>query len=111
MSLYADYVQERLEQECIETDDGFITFAMLEPGACLIEDLYVVPEKRRARIAWDFADRVCVWARARRCHTLVARVYVGSTNATEALKAQLAYGFKLHHLEQDRIVLTKSLKE
>lgn len=108
MSLWADYIKERLGHETIEYDWGFITFHV-EQDKCFIEDYYVKPAERRSGRAWSLADKVSEIVVARGCNLLVGYVWPGANGSEVSLQGMIKYGFKLHSTEGGRIILTKEL--
>lgn len=108
MSLWADYVKERLGRETIERDYGFISFSF-EGETCLIWDYYVVPTERRSRRAWSLADEVCVIAKERGALRLIGFVWPDTVGASISIQAMLAYGFELVSAEGGRILMSKEL--
>lgn len=108
MSLYGEYIKERLGHDIIEHQDGFVTFNISE-DVCIIEEIYVRPEARGKRLGTDLANLVFKKAKEHGCKIVVGRVFMGAKNATDALKAHLSYGMKLHSLEKDFIVIFKEV--
>lgn len=108
MSLWADYISEREGNSVIEEDFGFIEFR-LSPPVCLIHSLYVRPGDRRSGVGAALADRVAELAKEAGCTLLWSQVVTTTLNATESLKAVLAYGFKVQDAQNGVIVLTKDI--
>lgn len=109
MSLWADYIGERLGEHLIEDDCGFIQY-YIEGEMCQISEIYVRPELRQKGLASRYADQVREVATAAGCKLLVCYVYPSAVGATEALRAILAYGFKLRATDGPRIMLSYSLE-
>lgn len=110
-SLYAQYIKEREGKEILETDKGFATFTVLNNGECYIQDIYVLPDHRQTGAASEMAARITEIAKSRDCHTLVGSVCVSTNNPTTSLKVLLAYGFKLHSVQNNNMIfLTKDLR-
>jgi hypothetical protein len=108
MSLWADYHKERLDYDCVERDYGFMSF-QCEPPVCRIYDFYVVPSERRSRKAWSIADEVSEIAKSKGCNLLVGYVWPSIKGSDVSMQAMLAYGFKLHSNDGDRIIMTKDI--
>lgn len=110
MDLYAKYVSEREGNSLITEPWGFIEFRLILP-VMRIESIYIVPERRHDGRASALADRVTQIARESGATHLWSQVWTGSLNATESLKAILAYGFIVQGIIGDRIILTKEIGE
>jgi len=108
VSLYSEYVLERLKWHVYETDEGFITYAINAPEAS-IEEFYVVPEKRGGKLAKSLADYVCRLAKEAGCVRIWSKVVVGTKGAEFALRTNLHYGFKLSGADSGNIFLVKEL--
>jgi ribosomal protein S18 acetylase RimI-like enzyme len=106
--MYADYIREREGKEVLETDKGFAVYSFEGPY-CYIQDIYVKPDFRRSRAAWEMGETISSLAKAKGCKYLSGTVYAGTNGATESLVGQLAYGFKLHSAENGKILLYKEL--
>ena len=66
MSHFANYIKERQNKEIIEDESGFATYYFIMPD-CYIEDIYVIPEKRKAGIAAKYADKIAKIAQEKNC--------------------------------------------
>ena len=110
MSLYAEYIKERLGDEIIEDEYGFATYRFLNDGKTVyIVDLYVVPEERRSHVAAVMADRICKIAKEKGATEMLGTVSPSANTATESLKVLLAYGMKLLNASEQMIVFRKDL--
>lgn len=109
MSIWADYLKERTGAQVLETQWGFLVFHFEEPKICFIDDIYVLPHLRQKGLGRSLADRLKTLARERECNTLAAQVIPIAQGSTEALKAILAYGFRLVSAENGRIILRMDL--
>lgn len=108
MSLYSQYLSELQNREIIETDYGFITYYYV-PDGCYIADIYILPEHRRGRKAFDLADQVAVIAKKSDVHTLIGSVILNVQGATTSLKMLLAYGFELKSTGSNFIIMSKGI--
>lgn len=106
--LYAGYIFEREGKRVISRGGAFIVYK-IQNQSCHICEIYVHPDLRRTRIAWDMADEVTKIALASGCHVLTACVVPSLNGASESMAAQLAYGFKIQLAQSDCIVLSKEL--
>lgn len=109
MSFWVDYKKAVLGVETIETEDGLISYK-ISGELCYIDVIYVPPEKRKLGIASKLADQVSEIARGLGCTDLHAQVWTGAQDATLSLKVILAYGFRVVHAENNRIICMKSLR-
>lgn len=107
MSLYSDYIKELDCKDVIETDFGFIIYRVVGTE-CHVEDIYLSPSHRKKGEASKLCDAV-VEAVKGRCSMLFGFINMDAKTSNESLRAQLSYGFKLHSLNQGRIVLYKEI--
>ncbi len=108
MTLYAEYLKERFGYSTITESWGFISYSFVQPF-CRIEELYVVPEERLKGRGRELADRVTKIAQENECKCLWSQVQTNALNASEALSANLAYGFKVIETDSKRIILLKEI--
>ncbi len=109
MSNFADYIKERQGKKIVEDENGFATYYFAMPD-CYIEDIYVVPEKRKSGVASKYADEITKIAIEKNCLNLIGSVKPSANGSTGSLKVLLAYGFKLHSATEDFIWFKKSLE-
>lgn len=109
MSLWSAYHKETEGHETLETESGFIRFS-LNPPNCYVHDLYVRPDLRRGKYATNLADSVTLIAREAGCTHMWSEVGVVSRTSTEALYANLSYGFKVQRAENGFILMCKEVK-
>jgi GNAT superfamily N-acetyltransferase len=110
LSLFGKYILERQNKQIIENEFGFATY-YFENVHCYIEDIYVVPEKRKSDIAKTFADEITQIAKDKNCKWLIGSVKPSANGSTASLKVLLAYGFQLHKCFDDFIWFRKDLEE
>lgn len=108
MSHWAEYVKERFNWSAIETDRGTIIYSIRPPYA-LIHDLFVTQDSRIKKHGTALCDEVARIGKEQGCTHLWSQVAVGSRNATEALKANLAYGFCVTATDDKGIILMKEI--
>lgn len=109
-SLWATYSKERLDQETIEHEWGFLTYKIFGESMELY-DIFIKPEERRSKKAWRIVDEAAFRAKQAGAKRLVGFNSPSALGSTESLAAMLAYGFKLHSATADRIILVKELTE
>lgn len=116
MSHQAHYVLEREGFETLEAKEGFVIYKINGPE-CYIRDIYIAPDFRSTGAGKRLADRVSEIAKERGCNTLVGTVVplIGDDPtkarafATESMRMQIAYGFKIHSCNVNEIVLSKEI--
>ena len=108
LSLYGEYIQEREGKSIIENDFGFATF-LINGDECYVCDIYIKKEHRIKNIASKFTDEIADIGREMGCKYLLGTVTPSLRGATVSMKAQLAYGFKIHAAKDDFIFLRKEL--
>lgn len=112
MSMYASYVRERLGDEILETDEGFVTYRFLKDGgtdAVYIVDIYVRPDFRKSTVASQMADTVVEAAKFVGCKRLLGTVNPKAKNSTDSLRVLLGYGMELYWCSQDTITFKKEI--
>ena len=109
MSLYADYVREISTDSIIETPEGFATYRYLSDKTVYIVDIFVKPEFRHKHYATELADCIIKEANEKGCIEVLGTVHPQSKTADVRLKAQMAYGFKLHSISNGAIILRKDI--
>ena len=108
MSLFGDYIKERLNKEIVESDVGLCTYFFVQDGV-YIEDLYVRPEYRKGHIASELADQVAEIARQKGYTKMYGSVVPSSKGSTSSLKVLLAYGMELESAQQNAIIMSKGI--
>jgi GNAT superfamily N-acetyltransferase len=108
MSLYGDYIKERLNREIFETSLGFATYE-ITGEECYIVDVFIKEEARKTGHGSWIADKIKEIAKERGCKYLTGSVVPSSNGSTESTKALLAYGFKIHSSKDDFIIFTKEI--
>ncbi len=107
--MFADYIKERKNMGCVESDIGFATYSIFDTGECYIEDIYVKPEHRISGAASKLADEIIVKAKEQNCTVLTGSVVPSAKGSTTSLKVLLAYGFQLHSCREDFIVFSMGI--
>lgn len=108
MSLYSDYIKELRGDHCLEDEHGFATYRYVD-NFCYIVDIYVVPEKRKDKIASKYADKIAEIAKAKGCTHIYGSVDVTQKDPTRSLKVLLYYGFEYAFTEGNGIYFKKGL--
>ncbi len=108
MSLYADYIRERTQKKVLETDYGFCVYQIFGKE-CYIEEVYVVPEKRREGYATMLGDLVGAIAKGLDCTHLTGSVCVRAPEPTRSLRGLIAAGYKILRCEPDMIYMVKEI--
>lgn len=117
MSMYADYIRERLGDGIIEREEGFATYRYIDnegiPSVYII-DIYIRPDFRKhvtgkTPVSAEMADEICENAKNRGCKRLIGSVVPSAKKSTDSLRAFLTYGMSLQSCEHDFIVLKKEI--
>lgn len=108
LTKYAKYIFEKAGIQLIEWEHSFITYS-IEGDVCMIHDLWVDIEHRRKGIAWEMADYVTIIAKENGCKKLVSTLMVHSNGCNEALKTQMAYGFKIIGSDSEKLYLAREI--
>lgn len=109
MSLYAEYIKERLGDRIVEVDEGFASYRFLNETQCYIVDIYIRPESRNKHLAASLADRIAEIAKVHGRSELLGSVVPTAKGSTESLKVLLGYGMRLSHCEANLIIFKKEI--
>jgi len=109
VSLYADYIRERLGKSCYEVDNGFAVYWYTDDSV-YIEDIYVADKWRKSKIASQMADYIADEARAIGIKKMVGSVNTQANGATRSLKVILGYGMEVSHISGSVIYFIKDLE-
>lgn len=107
--LYADYIKEREDFECVHDENGFATYK-ISGTECYIRDIYVKPELRKSNIASEYADKIAEIAKSKGCTHLTGTVAPSANGATASTQVLIAYGFKILRSTSDLIIFMKEIK-
>jgi hypothetical protein len=108
MSLFAEYLLEKTQDQIIEKTYGFITYSF-QADSCWIKDLYIKKEFRNMNKATDLADEVAEVAKTFKLKKLLGSVIPSNKGSTESVKVLLAYGMKLDSATNDFILFSKEI--
>ena len=98
-SLYARYISERENLNCLETDHGFCTWGTSPDGNELhIHDVYVVPEKRKTGLG---SEMVRTLEKQFKGSYIVTFLDQRTRGWEVSKKAQEAYGFRFFRVLPD----------
>lgn len=111
LSLYGQYIKERCGRGIVETEDGFATFEYPTDDIVYIVDLYVIPEKRKNKIASNLADEIVAQAIKDGKKFLLGSVDVTAKGADNSCKVLEAYGMKIHKIAEPMIFYVKQIAE
>jgi L-amino acid N-acyltransferase YncA len=109
VSLYGQYILERANKHIIENDNGFAVYSFPDNNTVYIEDIYVIPEKRKSMIASEFANRIATLAKELGKTRMLGSVVPTANNSTISLQVLINYGMKLHSCDKNFIVFEKEL--
>lgn len=106
--MYPEYLREREGIDALETPHGFSLYK-IQGDECYLQDIYVVPEKRKSHVATQMADAVTEIAKAKGCKWLVGSVSPAANNAHASLLVLISYGMKLQKADKDIIYFAKGI--
>lgn len=109
MSLYAEYLRERTDDDIVENEKGFATYRFLNEQQIYIVDLYVKPEFRKMGVASSLADEIIEIGKAKGCVQVLGTVVPATKNSTKSLQVLFAYGMTLMSASQDLIIVKKDI--
>jgi predicted GNAT family acetyltransferase len=109
MSLYAEYLKEKTNDEIIESEDAFATYRFLNEKQVYIVDVYVKPHLRKQGIAFKMAEKIIEIAKAKGCTEGIGTVIPSNKGSTESVKFLLACGMTILSASENMIVLRKEI--
>lgn len=109
MSLYADYLKERLGDDIIELEWGFVTYRFPDQHTVYIVDLYIEKKSRKQGLAQLLADQVCDLAKKRGCTRLIGSVVPSANGSTNSMRVLLDYGMIPDSSTNDFILFKKEI--
>ena len=100
--MFEDYAEERgFGLRILETEFGFATY-YLDKDHCYIEDIYVVPDKRKNHVASFMADEISKIAKNKGISILYGTVNKFANSASTSRKVLECYGFiKLNQEDEE----------
>ncbi len=109
-SLYGKYIQEKIGDLILETEEGFATYRYInEKTQVYIIDIYVLPEFRKTKLASALADQIVALAKFEGAKELIGTVNPSVKGSTESLKVLLGYGMSLKSASNDLIIFGKEI--
>jgi hypothetical protein len=104
MSLYAQYLKERRNGECIENEYGFITYHILkEENMVYIEDVYIIPEARQSHKAVELWDKVLAITKEMGINKVLGSVDLNTPTRDISIKGLYARGMKISHYKDNML--------
>lgn len=107
-NMWLEYEKERRGLEYIQTDQGFITYKVLD-DECFIEDLFILPNCRRKGHATILANLVKEKAKLAECKYLSSNIDLKAIGAMESLALQLDYGMKPVAAHNNMLTMVKEI--
>lgn len=108
--MWLDYTKERFGYESIEEDWGFLLYSV-NPPLLSVQELYVKPEERGKKHAFDLLERARKIGRERGCTHLWTQVWMNDRGRSRTMTAGLAYGFQMIEASNNRIIMVKEIGE
>lgn len=110
MSLWAEYIKERLNKDMLETAGGFATYYFVpDKMAVYIEDVFVKKEQRQSGVASWLVNEISLIAKKNGMNKIYVTVMPSSNGSTTCIQAIIAYGFKLSGSVNDAILFVKEI--
>lgn len=108
MSLFGQYIKERVNKEIVENDYGFATYQFVNDGI-YIEDVYISPAFRKSGMAVEFEQEITKIAKERGLNKLYTSVAVGTPDCSENLARLIKHGSKLNSANNNTIYVVKEI--
>lgn len=112
MSLYSEYLKERIGDEVIEHEDSFVTYRFIEDAGVrtvYIVDIYVRPFFRNSKVASFLADEIAVIAKERGCKRMIGTVSSTAKNATQSIMVLIGYGMDFYKCNNEGLIFKKEI--
>lgn len=110
MSMYADYLRERTNDEIIEKDTGFATYRIIpDSKSVYIIDIFVLPAHRKSKVGSAIADEIVSIAKSKGCTKLLGSVVPSSKGSTASIDTLRGYGMTLASSGVDFIFFEKEI--
>lgn len=106
--MWDQYIKEREGFETIKNDKGFVVYKIFGEE-CYIRDIFVVKEFRRTNVATELADEVMKVAKDAGCSKLTGTIVPHLPGSTGSMFGLMSYGFKLHSVNGDTVILSKEI--
>ena len=111
MDLYREYLKEKNNIELLVHEFGFLSYSLLPEGAFL-EDLFVIPKKRRQGVYKNLIAQFIKIARLKGYKRLIGRVgFECNQTANDTLKASLNFGWKVCKLTPEEVWIALDIGE
>lgn len=107
-SLWAQYKMERENKHVLETEYGFVVYYYVNDSVYL-EDIYVLPQFRKTRVASELADKVAIIAKESECKSMIGSVATWDKNATKNIEILIKYGMKFNSSNENMLYFTKEI--
>lgn len=110
VKMLADYSEEKGQGPRVIYSEGigFATYH-LNPEECYIEDIYIVPEKRKSKEAATLADKIIVIAKERNIKLLTGSVNLKINGKEDSMRVLLAYGMSPVATNGDMVYFSKDI--
>ena len=111
MTLYKEYIKERIKANVIHDDFGFLQY-QTDNNVCYINELFVAKEHRNKNKALEMMNLLVDILYAidvPKINKMIATVYIDTNGYQRVLYSALKYGFSIIKLENNCIYLQKEL--
>ena len=107
-SNYAKYLKERENLNIIEDSNGFAVYELGEDYV-YIQDIYVVENKRKSKIASNYADQIAKIASSQGIKIMLGSVCLTTKGVTSSIKVLLAYGMEFSSAKENMLYFKKTI--
>jgi len=115
-NLFAEYIFEREGFHTYEDERGFMTYKITGKD-CYIRDMFIARDFRNTGACKELADKVTEIAKINGCTRLLGTIVPilgedmarAQALATESMRLQIVYGFKIIESNPNQIVLAKEI--
>lgn len=107
-TLFAQYIKERLNQEVIENESGFIIYN-INGKSCFLAEMYIKPDSRKSGLFIELLNELKELAVENDCEHITATIHQYDKGATNSLSSAFKYGFKIHQAHNNIITIILNL--
>ena len=108
-SLYAQYLKERTNGECLEIEHAFATYHFVGTDSLYIEDVYVVPEYRRSRKSTELWNKIVEIAKQKGITKILGSVDLSLPSRDVSIKWIYERDMRISHVQNNMLYFIKEV--
>lgn len=108
-TLYAKYIKERLNQDILENENGFITYS-INGEECFIAEMYVDKKKQSAGFGTDLIKLLNEIALEKGCKFITGNIQLFDQGKEQTMISALKCGFYIYSSNNQFITIIREVK-